>query len=240
VSAGNRNAPLTADGSYTIFGIPGNLGSIRARATCSDGSVGESAAGFTDPFQAAVIELGPIVFGAITPVPVALLLVAPSRRINSGETSQFTTTAIGPTGQQTNVTPRSQGTTYTISNELLATVSENGLVRVFAEFAAGSSSRVLTSVTNEGSVSACAAEILSAYLPDRAAAFRHMAIEAANSRLYGGIHFRFDNEAGAKIGKQVAAEVLRRYRANLKSILIRAKARRSKRTKTLRFIAQGN
>jgi hypothetical protein len=160
VSAGNRNAPLTADGSYTIFGIPGNLGSIRARATCSDGTVGQSAAGFTDPFQAAVIELGPIVFGAITPVPVALLLVAPSRRINSGETSQFTTTAIGPTGQQTNVTPRSQGTTYTISNELLATVSENGLVRVFAEFAAGSSSRVLTSVTNEGSVTATYMHIL--------------------------------------------------------------------------------
>jgi membrane-associated phospholipid phosphatase len=63
--------------------------------------------------------------------------------------------------------------------------------------------------------SACAAEILSAYLPGRAAAFRQMAIEAANSRLYGGIHFRFDNEAGTKIGTQVAAEVLRKYRIDL-------------------------
>jgi hypothetical protein len=42
VSAGNRNAPLAPDGSYTVFGIPGNLGAIRARATCSDGSVGNS------------------------------------------------------------------------------------------------------------------------------------------------------------------------------------------------------
>jgi hypothetical protein len=43
------------------------------------------------------------------------------------------------------------------------------------------------------------------------AAMREMASEAANSRLYGGIHFRFDNDDGLKMGKQVALEILRRY-----------------------------
>jgi hypothetical protein len=31
-----------------------------------------------------------------------------------------------------------------------------------------------------------------------------MANEEANSRIYGGIHFRFDNEAGQSIGRNVA------------------------------------
>ena len=153
VSAGNRNAPLAPDGSYTVFGIPGNLGAIRARVTCSDGSVGQSATGFTNPFQPATIELGPITFGAITPVPVAINLSAPQRRLSTGQTGQLTVNAVGANGQQTNVTPRSQGTVYAISNDLMATVSENGLVTIFPAFAPASSSRVVASATNEGSVS---------------------------------------------------------------------------------------
>ncbi|HEX4947488.1 MAG TPA: phosphoesterase PA-phosphatase, partial [Blastocatellia bacterium] len=34
--------------------------------------------------------------------------------------------------------------------------------------------------------------------------FGHMAQEEANSRIYGGIHYRFDNEAGQSIGRNVA------------------------------------
>lgn len=153
VSAGNRNAPLAPDGSYTVFGIPGNLGAIRARVSCSDGSVGQSAAGFTNPFQPATIELGPIVFGAITPVPVAINLSAPQRRLTTGQTGQLTVRAVGANGVQTDVTPRNEGTVYAISNDLMATVSDNGLVTIFPLFAPASSSRVVASATNEGSVS---------------------------------------------------------------------------------------
>ena len=153
VSAGNRNAPLAPDGSYTVFGIPGNLGAIRARVSCSDGSVGQSAVGFTNPFQPATIELGPIVFGAITPVPVAINLSAPQRRLTTGQTGQLTVRAVGANGVQTDVTPRSEGTVYAISNDLMATVSDNGLVTIFPLFATASSSRVVASATNEGSVS---------------------------------------------------------------------------------------
>lgn len=154
VSAGNRNAPLAPDGSYTVFGIPGNLGAIRARVTCSDGSIGQSSIGFTNPFAPATIDLGPITFGQIDPVPVAASLSAPSRRLNAGQTSQLTMTAIGLDGSVRDVTPRSQGTVYTVSNELLASVSEDGLVQIHAAFASGSTARVVTSATTEGSVSA--------------------------------------------------------------------------------------
>jgi hypothetical protein len=153
VSAGNRNAPLAPDGSYTVFGIPGNLGAIRARASCSDGSVGQSAAGFTNPFQPDTIELGPIVFGSITPVPVAINVSAPQRYLTTGQTGQLTVNAVGANGVQTNVTPRSEGTVYAISNDLMATVTNDGLVRIFPLFASASSARVVASATNEGSVS---------------------------------------------------------------------------------------
>jgi hypothetical protein len=38
--------------------------------------------------------------------------------------------------------------------------------------------------------------------------FQQAAEEAGQSRIYGGIHFQFDNQAGLKIGRQVAQEVL--------------------------------
>lgn len=37
---------------------------------------------------------------------------------------------------------------------------------------------------------------------------RQAELDAANSRLWGGIHFRFDNDAGLAIGRQVGANVL--------------------------------
>ena len=72
VSAGNRNSTLATNGEYAMFGIPGDLGAIRARANCSDGSIGQSAVGFTDPAQNTVIQLGPIVFGTIDPIPAVI------------------------------------------------------------------------------------------------------------------------------------------------------------------------
>ena len=56
--------------------------------------------------------------------------------------------------------------------------------------------------------SACAAAILSHYFPDDAIKFNQMAEEAAMSRLYGGIHFRFDDDDGLTLGKKIAGETL--------------------------------
>jgi hypothetical protein len=56
--------------------------------------------------------------------------------------------------------------------------------------------------------SAAAAEILSYIFPNEAPFCRDWAREAAESRLYGGIHYRFDSEAGLEQGKKVAQYTL--------------------------------
>jgi hypothetical protein len=153
VTAGNRNAPLAIDGSYTIFGIPGNLGAIRARTTCSDGSVGQSAIGFTDPIQSITIPLGPIEFGILNPVPIAVNLSANESRLSTGDSSQLTLQAVAVDGSSRDVSNRSEGTVYSISNQLLGTITDNGLVNITSQFDTSSSARLVASATSEGSVS---------------------------------------------------------------------------------------
>ncbi|MCW5631796.1 MAG: vanadium-dependent haloperoxidase [Rubrivivax sp.] len=63
-------------------------------------------------------------------------------------------------------------------------------------------------VSGHATVSGAAAEVLAAALPERAAAFRGLAEEAAMSRLYGGIHFRSDNEQGLALGRAVGRRVV--------------------------------
>lgn len=153
VSVGNRNSPLAVDGTYVIAGIPGNLGAVRARAICSDGSLGQSGISFTDPVNAINMVLGPIEFGVLTPVPISANLSSLVRNLNTSETSQMQFSAIGADGSVFDVTNKSAGTVYSISNELIANITENGLVGVTAEFDTASSSKLLVSATTEGSVS---------------------------------------------------------------------------------------
>jgi membrane-associated phospholipid phosphatase len=58
-------------------------------------------------------------------------------------------------------------------------------------------------VSGHAAVSAAAAEVLAHFFPEQARALHAMAQDAADSRLYGGIHFRSDNEQGLKLGLQV-------------------------------------
>jgi hypothetical protein len=47
ISAQNRNAPvMLPDYAYSIFGLSGASGAFRARVTCSDGSIGQTAVAF--------------------------------------------------------------------------------------------------------------------------------------------------------------------------------------------------
>jgi hypothetical protein len=64
-------------------------------------------------------------------------------------------------------------------------------------------------VSGHASFSGAAAEILGAYFPDQAARFDRLAEEASMSRVYGGIHFRFDGDEGLALGRRIAREVLR-------------------------------
>ena len=53
-------------------------------------------------------------------------------------------------------------------------------------------------------VSSSGAEVLSAFFPDQRAQLEAMVTEAGLSRMYGGIHYRFDITAGQTLGRSVA------------------------------------
>jgi hypothetical protein len=64
-------------------------------------------------------------------------------------------------------------------------------------------------VSGHATVSAAAATILAHLFPQAAGEFAHLAQEAADSRLWGGIHFRSDNEEGVRLGRAVGEDVVR-------------------------------
>jgi membrane-associated phospholipid phosphatase len=64
--------------------------------------------------------------------------------------------------------------------------------------------------SNHACVSGTFAYVLGALLPSERDQLAAQAQQAAESRLYAGIHYRFDRDAGLKIARQVTAVVLRR------------------------------
>jgi membrane-associated phospholipid phosphatase len=62
--------------------------------------------------------------------------------------------------------------------------------------------------SNHSALVASAATVLGAMFPRERARLDAMAEEGAISRLYGGIHYRFDTEAGLALGRRVAAWTL--------------------------------
>lgn len=60
--------------------------------------------------------------------------------------------------------------------------------------------------------SAAVAEVLAELFPDRAELFHEKALEASLSRVYGGVHYRFDIVAGEELGREVGREVVTRAR----------------------------
>ena len=55
--------------------------------------------------------------------------------------------------------------------------------------------------------SGAAADLLSKFFPEKQALCTQWALEASNSRIYGGIHYRYDCDAGLTAGKKVAEYV---------------------------------
>jgi membrane-associated phospholipid phosphatase len=62
--------------------------------------------------------------------------------------------------------------------------------------------------SNHAAISAAAATVLGAVFPAARAALESGAVEAAISRIYGGIHYRFDADAGLELGRRVGRYVL--------------------------------
>jgi membrane-associated phospholipid phosphatase len=66
-------------------------------------------------------------------------------------------------------------------------------------------------VSGHSTTSGAASPVLAACFPSRAGELDAMAEEAAVSRLYAGIHFLSDNEAGLELGRRVGSVAVRAY-----------------------------
>jgi hypothetical protein len=66
-------------------------------------------------------------------------------------------------------------------------------------------------VSGHSTTSGAASTVLAAFFPARAGELSAMAQEAAVSRLYGGIHFRSDNEVGLALGRRIGDVAVRAY-----------------------------
>jgi membrane-associated phospholipid phosphatase len=62
--------------------------------------------------------------------------------------------------------------------------------------------------SNHTAISVAAATVLGALFPAEAARLDSVAAEAGASRLYGGIHYRFDIDAGAAMGRAIGRAAL--------------------------------
>lgn len=69
-------------------------------------------------------------------------------------------------------------------------------------------------ISGHSTFSGAAAEVLGHIIPERAAAYQSMAQEASVSRMYGGIHYRSDCEAGLVTGKKVGLFAVSRARTD--------------------------
>lgn len=62
--------------------------------------------------------------------------------------------------------------------------------------------------SNHSTLSASRAEVLAHLFPQRAGAIQSLGKEAGDSRIWAGIHFEIDNQAGVTLGKAVAAKFI--------------------------------
>jgi membrane-associated phospholipid phosphatase len=67
-------------------------------------------------------------------------------------------------------------------------------------------------VSGHAGFSGAAADVLGFFFPNEVESLRVQAEEAAMSRLYGGIHYRFDSEVGLRMGRSIAALAVARER----------------------------
>lgn len=62
--------------------------------------------------------------------------------------------------------------------------------------------------SGHSTISSAAAEVFAELFPDAAPAYRARAAEAPVSRVYAGVHYRFDVEAGDSLGARVGRAVV--------------------------------
>ena len=69
-------------------------------------------------------------------------------------------------------------------------------------------------ISGHATYSGAASEVLAWLSPESAGDFRAKAMEAANARIWGGIHWRRDNKVGLDVGKRIGALVTERAKTD--------------------------
>lgn len=149
VSILNRTARVRPDGTWRIDNVPAGLGKVRARATCvRDGVTVSGQSGFFEITANTIngFDAG-IVLGSVDPAPESLSLSSPVPELSSDRrTVQLTVIARYSDGRTADVSAASAGTTYTVSNPAVATVTPDGLLTV------ARSGTVVVSAMNDGAL----------------------------------------------------------------------------------------
>ncbi|HKO11587.1 MAG TPA: vanadium-dependent haloperoxidase [Acidobacteriaceae bacterium] len=70
-------------------------------------------------------------------------------------------------------------------------------------------------ISGHATFSGAASQVLGSLFPAERDRVRSMAEEAAMSRLYGGIHYRFDNDMGLSVGRKIGAIAIERERRSI-------------------------
>lgn len=152
----NRTAQVTADGTWVLGNVPANFGKVRARATCVEN--GQTVSGQSDFFEVpsdGSINVTPINLESFSQVPKKLDVSVSQTVLNSiGATSQISILGHYPDNSTANLTSASSGTTYTISNPAIASITADGLVTALL------SGKVFISATNDGAVAATTIDVV--------------------------------------------------------------------------------
>jgi len=69
-------------------------------------------------------------------------------------------------------------------------------------------------VSGHAATSGAGSQVLASYFPSNANDILQKGEQASMSRLYGGIHYRFDNDEGLYLGRKVANLVIEKYKLN--------------------------
>lgn len=148
VSAINRSAPVRSDGTWVLPNLADNVGPVRIRATCVENGVTRSGqSDFVTVPTNGVLRVPQVDFTNPLPVPARLDVVAPTTDLTAvGETVQLSVVATFPDGSNADFTTADSGTSYTISNPRVATLSPDGLVTAVA------SGAVIISAAQDGAV----------------------------------------------------------------------------------------
>ncbi len=147
ISVLNRTSRANDQGSWAIPNAPANMGRVRARATCLVN--GQTVSGESDFFVIVPdgeVEVPDIILGGTSPTPESVTIPAVPVLTSVGETYQLAVTANFAGGATADVSAAETGTTYTVSNPAVMTITDGGQLTALV------SGRVVISALNEGAL----------------------------------------------------------------------------------------